>query len=86
MIDCRHGIDMEYKYVIRGPDGHVTWKPGSNYNIALPGEDSAKWLQIAVAIRDAWDGTSRCIEVSSCRLYFNFLIIHCLPSPALLIY
>ena len=60
---------MEYKYVIRGPDGHVTWKPGSNYNIALPGADSAKWLQIAVAIRDAWDGASRCIEVSSCRLY-----------------
>ena len=62
---------MEYKYVIRGPDGHVTWKPGSNYNIALPGEDP-KWLQIAVAIRDAWDGTSRCIEVSSCRLYLIF--------------
>ena len=64
---------MEYKYVIRGPDGHVTWKPGSNYNIALPGEGSAEWLQIAVAIRDAWDGTSRCIEVSCCHLHLAAL-------------
>ncbi|CAK0784239.1 hypothetical protein CVIRNUC_007443 [Coccomyxa viridis] len=62
-LPLENGIDMEYKYVIRGPDGHITWKPGSNYNIALPGEDSANWLQIAVAIRDAWDGASRCIEI-----------------------
>ena len=69
--DCRDGIDMEYKYVIRGPDGHVTWNPGSNYNIALQGEGSAEWLQMAVAIRDAWDGASRCIEVSSCHLHLK---------------
>ena len=61
---------MEYKYVIRGPDGHVTWKPGGNYNIALPGEESAEWLQIVMTICDAWDGTSRCIEVSCCHQHY----------------
>ena len=54
---------MEYKYVIRGPNGDVTWKPGNNYNIPLPEQEPASWLQTAIAIRDAWDESFRCIQV-----------------------
>ena len=55
---------MEYKYVIRGPHGDVTWKPGSNYDIPLPEQGPAAWLQTAIAIKDAWDESFRCIQVT----------------------
>ena len=50
--------------MIRGPDGNITWKPGNNYNIPVPDQDPANWLQAAIAIRDAWDESFRCIHVS----------------------
>jgi hypothetical protein len=61
---CRDGIAVEYKYVIRGPDGNITWKPGDNYNIPTPDRDPANWLRAAIAIKDAWDESFRCIHVS----------------------
>ena len=61
---CRDGTAVEYKYVIRGPHGDVIWKPGSNYNIPLPEQGPAVWLQTAIAIKDAWDESFRCIQVT----------------------
>ncbi|CAL5229927.1 g13352 [Coccomyxa viridis] len=56
---------VEYKYVIRGPHGDVTWKPGSNYDIPLPEQGPAAWLQTAIAIKDAWDESFRCIQMDT---------------------
>lgn len=64
-LPVEDGTAVEYKYVIRGPHGDVTWKPGSNYDIPLPEQGPAAWLQTAIAIKDAWDESFRCIQMDT---------------------
>ena len=52
---------MEYKYVVCGGDGEgAAWKPGGNFVLSMPTGRSA-----SVKIRDAWDESSREVQVSS---------------------
>lgn len=54
---------MEYKYVVRSEDGSVYWNPGHNLCIRIPCNEADSWFPGSIAIRDAWDGSSRYIEV-----------------------
>lgn len=67
---CGHHLEMEYKYVIRDPDGSAcTWKPGSNYRLSLASlspvlASAARHSLVGgVAVRDAWDGAVRDVSV-----------------------
>ena len=56
---------MEYKYVVKNHDGGIaSWKPGSNFSLQLPLEDTQDLLPQKVRICDAWDSSCRDIEVS----------------------
>lgn len=51
---------LEYKYVVcHGDGGDAAWKPGSNFVLTMPTKSKSK-----VQIKDAWDETSREVQVS----------------------
>lgn len=60
-------LELEYKYVIRDPDGGVSlWKPGSNFklDVALDGAAAAPGAAPGgLAVCDAWDGSVRDVRV-----------------------
>ncbi len=62
---CRLGSELEYKYVVRSEDGSVYWKPGCNLCIRIPVNEAESWFPGSIAVRDAWDDSSRYIEVCS---------------------
>jgi hypothetical protein len=60
---CRGPVELEYKYVVCGGDGEgAAWKPGGNFVLSMPTGRSG-----SVKIRDAWDESSREVQVSSSR-------------------
>ncbi len=56
---CRGNLELEYKYVVRDPDGGVVcWKPGSNYELRVPVLlEAERAIAEGVRVRDAWDGS-----------------------------
>ncbi|CAL8463313.1 g2847 [Coccomyxa elongata] len=56
------GSELEYKYVVRSEDGSVYWKPGCNLCIRIPVNEAESWFPGSIAVRDAWDDSSRYIE------------------------
>lgn len=57
-------VDLEYKYVVREPDGHVSsWAPGSNFEVQVPiYQDQGKPAD-RIELNDAWDGAWHDIQV-----------------------
>ncbi|GBF93653.1 hypothetical protein Rsub_06756 [Raphidocelis subcapitata] len=75
-------VQMEYKYVIRNPGGDCAlWQPGSNFTLSLssllpvvaPGGGRGGAVAAAapapagVAVRDAWDGAVRDVQLELAR-------------------
>ncbi|GBF93228.1 20S proteasome subunit beta [Raphidocelis subcapitata] len=58
-------LELEYKYVVRNPDGGIAaWKPGSNFRVRV-GADTGRAAPLpgGVAVRDAWDGSLRDVRI-----------------------
>lgn len=62
---CSHnGTHLEYKYVVRESDGTVVaWKPGDNCYVRIPLSEEEEVVPERVSISDAWDGSSRDVQV-----------------------
>lgn len=61
LSESRHDL-LEYKYVIRNPDGEVVaWKPGPNYHLTVHQLQNSSQF----AVSDTWDGSMHDIQVGS---------------------
>ena len=50
--------------MVRSEDGTTTWKPGCNFSLCIPTDEAEGWLPGSIAVKDAWDDSTRLIRAS----------------------
>jgi hypothetical protein len=63
-LACSDNVDLEYKYLVREKDGHVTsWAPGGNFSVQVPVVHDEGKPAGRIDVKDVWDQAWRDIQV-----------------------